>query len=345
MLGYAPDEIVGTEAKRLFRNGTTEELDEMMRQIGSGSSNSEGGTVSKKAERMRKDSSPISVISTASAILDDDGKVVGYVEVLRDMSSLVRLDERERELKRQQGTNREIEAQVKDMRAFISDISHELRTPLTNIHGYASLLKDGEAGKMEGQQSEYMGIIYKETERMNKLISDVLDLSKMEEEKFKFSPRLFDPRTLVERCSCRALAEKKGLYVRWAFDDEVQEIYGDLGHVARILMNLISNAIKFTSAGGVTVRVSAKSRTFAQFEVSDTGIGIAPEDRSKLFRRFSQLGAGGTKKEAGTGLGLAITRQLVQMHGGKIGVDSDVGKGTTFTFTLRRTSPSRSKKE
>jgi PAS domain S-box-containing protein len=336
LLGYASSEIVGTEAKRLFKGESTAELDEIIRKMREGH-----GIVSSKTERVRKGGQPVTVVSSASALVDDDGKTTGYMEVLRDLSSLVKLSEKDGELRRQQRENKELEGQKKDMGAFISDISHELRTPLTNIHGYTSLLKDGEAGKIDGQLKEFIDIIYGETDRMNRLITDVLDLSKLESRRFKFGPKLFDPRDLEEKCSCRAMAEKKGLYVKWEFDEKVEDVYADPQLAARILVNLISNAIKFTNEGGVTVKVKSKSASFVQFEVIDTGIGIPPEARSKLFKRFSQLSASGTRKEPGTGLGLAITRELVKMHGGKIDVKGEVGKGTTFAFTLHRAAPKR----
>jgi len=336
LLGYLAAEMVGTEAKRIFKGESTAELDEIMRKMREGRS-----IVSSKTERIRKGGQPVSVVSSARALVDDDGKTTGYMEVLRDLSSFVKLGEKDKELRRQQKENKDLEGKAKEMTSFISDISHELRTPLTNIHGYTSLLKDGEAGKVDGQLKEFIDIIYGETDRMNRLITDVLDLSKLESRRFKFAPKLFDPRDLQENCSCLAMAEKKGLYVKWEFDGKVEDIYADPSLVARILVNLISNAIKFTNEGGVTVKVKNKSASFVQFEVVDTGIGIAPEARSKLFRRFSQLSAGGTRKEPGTGLGLAITRELVKMHGGKIDVRSEVGKGTTFTFTLRRSTPKR----
>ena len=166
----------------------------------------------------------------------------------------------------------------------------------------------------------------------------MLDLSKMESKKFKLEMRFFDPRTLVEQCSCESMAQEKGLYVRWNFAPDVAEVYGDPAKIAQVLINLVSNAIKFTNKGGVTVHVENKSRTFVQFDVTDTGAGIPEEEQARLFRRFSQLSAG-TKRKGGTGLGLAIAKEIVKLHGGKIWAKSEPGRGSTFSFKLRRVPP------
>src|SRR3989338_4584196 len=166
----------------------------------------------------------------------------------------------------------------------------------------------------------------------------------MESDKFQLKMGLFDPRELEALCSCESMARGKGLYVKWEFAPDVSEAYGDQTKIAQVLINLISNAIKFTSTGGVTVRVKNASRTFVQFDVVDTGVGISQEELPKLFRRFSQLSAGADRK-GGTGLGLAITKELVRLHGGKVWASSEAGKGSTFSFRIRRTAPSRKKKE
>jgi PAS domain S-box-containing protein len=339
LLGYSADEVVGTEARRLFPNESTRELDEMMRRLKEGK-----GTFSTKTERIGKGQTSVSAYSSTRALTDDDGKITGYVEVLRDLSTEAELSEKERELREQVRRNKDVVNDLEEKDRFISDVSHELRTPLTNIHGYASLLKDGEAGALSKQQQEFVEIIYSETNRLSKLISDVLDLSKMESDKFQLKMVIFDPRTLEGQCSCESMALQKGLYVKWAFAPDVSEAYGDETKIAQILINLIANAIKFTVQGGVTVRVKNASRTFVQFDVVDTGVGISQEELPKLFKRFSQLSIGADRK-GGTGLGLAITKELVRLHGGKIWAASEVGKGSTFSFKIRRTAPARKKKE
>ncbi|VVC02683.1 Methanogenesis regulatory histidine kinase FilI [Candidatus Burarchaeum australiense] len=347
IFGYTEADIVGTEARRLFPNSSTRELDEMMARLKSGNSKAAPPTPqSMMTARVGKDNKPVAVLSSAIALTDDDGKVTGYLEVLRDMRPAVLLDAKERELREQVRKNRELANDIGEKDKFISDVSHELRTPLTNIRGYASLLRDGEAGGLTQQQREFTEIICGQTDRLSQLITDVLDLSKMESNKFRLEMRLFDPRTLEETCSCESMAQEKDLYVKWNFGDGVDDVYGDPAKLAQVLINLISNAIKFTGSGGVTVNVKNLSRTFVQFDVSDTGAGIPADEKPKLFKRFSQLSAGADRK-GGTGLGLAITKELVRLHGGKIWLaSSEPGKGSTFSFKVRRTPPpKRGKKE
>ncbi|MDO8339983.1 MAG: ATP-binding protein [Candidatus Burarchaeum sp.] len=339
LFGYSEAEILGTEARRLFPNESTRELDEMIRKLKEGK-----GIVTSKTERIGKGGMQVNAYSSARALINDDGKITGYLEVLRDLGAEVELGEKERELREQAHRNKDLVGDLAQKDKFISDVSHELRTPLTNIHGYASLLKDGEAGALSKQQQEFMEIIYSETNRLSKLISDVLDLSKMESNKFALKLGLFDPRELEGLCSCESMAREKGLYVNWEFAQDVGEVYGDPAKLAQVLINLIANAIKFTSKGGVTVHVKNVSRTYAQFDVVDTGVGISQDEISKLFKRFSQLSAGVDRK-GGTGLGLAITKELVRLHGGKVWATSEPGKGSTFSFSMRRSPPARKKKE
>ncbi|MFH1470272.1 MAG: HAMP domain-containing sensor histidine kinase, partial [Candidatus Micrarchaeota archaeon] len=233
---------------------------------------------------------------------------------------------------------RKLEQQNKELRekndieaAFVSNVSHEIRTPLTNIHGY-SLLMQEDSGKMDSDHKKYIDIITSETDRLRKLINNVLDISRLDSMRFKLDQRETDLASLREKCSCTYLAENKGLYVNWEFEEDLPNIYADPIRLSQVLINLISNSIKFTEAGGVTVRAFRKGRNHVQVDVKDTGEGIPESEVSSLFKRFYQTSGG--KKRGGTGLGLAITRQIVELHGGKIWVSSKVGEGSTFSFTI-----------
>jgi len=291
---------------------------------------------------MRKDGEKIEVVANCSSIRDDDGRIIGFLEIIRDLSVQKKYEEAESRRLALEEKKRMLEQQKEAQSVFISNVSHELRTPLTSIHGYSSLLKEGEAGRLTEQQREFIEIINSETNRLTRLINDILDFSKMQSKRFKINPQLFDLRAITERSSCKSLAERKGLYVKWEIAPETPQVYGDPSRVSQILINLISNAIKFTQAGGITIRVAPKGRSFVQIDVIDTGIGISEEDQKTLFRRFSQVqptaGSDAAKPE-GTGLGLAITKELVRLHGGKIWVKSEPGKGSVFSFTLRTSAP------
>jgi signal transduction histidine kinase len=223
---------------------------------------------------------------------------------------------------------------------FLSVISHELRTPLNFIMGFASILDDELAGSLNAKQHEYIGKIMKGADRMLMLVNDLLDFAKLQAGKFQLSPeRVAYPAVVQEVvASMRPLAAQKGLTLDAdnRFDDT---LCMDGKRVAQVLDNLISNAIKFTPQGGA-IRVTAyRQGDWLVTAVTDTGIGIAPEDVPKLFTRFKQLDMSSTRQAGGTGLGLSIAKALVEAHGGTIRVESTPDKGSTFSFTLPIDSP------
>ena len=339
VFGWTREEMVGRSVRELYPEDRKGELDALVRTL-----NEHGSAPMLETIRLKKGGEPIVVQVLASAIRDSEGKVIGYLEMMRDMTSVKQAEEAERAKRKLEERNRQLQ-QLNQMKSeFVSNVSHELRTPLTSIQGYSSLLLAGELGKMDDRQREYVEIINSETARLAKLINDLLDISRMERGKFRLSPRLFDPREFVESCSCSSLAEKKGLYVKWNISDDVQQVFCDSARISQVLINLISNAIKFTEKGGVTINIWRKSRGYVQIDVEDTGIGISEEDQKKLFKPFYQAPRPDGQKREGSGLGLAISKEIVRLHGGKIWVESKLGEGTKFSFTLP-TGPKRRKKQ
>ncbi|MDB6027774.1 MAG: sensor signal transduction histidine kinase [Verrucomicrobiales bacterium] len=220
---------------------------------------------------------------------------------------------------------------------FLANMSHELRTPLNAIIGFAEFLGDGKPGPLNPKQKEYLGDILNSGKHLLQLINDVLDLSKVEAGKMKLNLESFTLVQAVEEvCAvAKPMAQKKSIRVTVRIPSEINLVTLDQQKFKQILYNLISNGIKFTDDGG-EVEISAAPIERDQFKLSvrDTGIGIQQEDIKRLFREFEQLEAGTARRYEGTGLGLALTRKLVELHGGVIGVESEVGKGSTFSVIL-----------
>ncbi|MDD5317938.1 MAG: PAS domain S-box protein [Candidatus ainarchaeum sp.] len=339
LFGYAKAELAGRDGYLLFPPGKEGELDALIRKTKYyGSLSNHAAEMAGKGDRRVQASIHSSIVKNA------EDKTESQMYIIRDVTSQWKFEEAEKKQRALEEKNRRLNEIDKEKSTFISSVSHELRTPLTSIHGYSSLLLEMEAGALNDEQKRFVSIIHAETERLTKLINDLLDQSRLERGKFKISPELFDLRSLTEKCSCSVLAQKKGLYVKWDVADDAVQVYGDPSRIAQVLLNLVSNAVKFTQEGGVAVRATRLSRSFVRVEVADTGPGISEEGRARLFKAFTQLPSQDGKPKGGSGLGLSISKEIIKLHQGKIGVDSEVGKGSRFWFTLRAQPPKKKKK-
>jgi len=217
---------------------------------------------------------------------------------------------------------------------FLASMSHELRTPLNGLLGFARLLR---AAPLEDPHRRYVELLNDSGKHLYALINDILDFSKIEAGKMAFEDTAIELRSLVEGAvaiAAPAAAEKR-LTLDCRLDDRLDTfVRGDPNRVRQVLLNLITNAIKFTTTGTVEVRVTPVDGARVRFEVRDTGIGITADDQAKLFRRFEQLDPGTSRSHGGTGLGLAISASLVRLMAGEIGVESQLGAGSTFWFEL-----------
>ena len=220
---------------------------------------------------------------------------------------------------------------------FVSNVSHELRTPLTAVEVLIDNMLDGITGHLSDQQNRYIIGIKDSADRLARLIDDLLDLSVIEAGRLELRQGPFSPAALIRAVTdtLRPMAEEKSIRLETGGMGSDLTAWADRDKITQVLTNLIGNAIKFMPAGGaVTFAVRRDNAEWLRISISDTGPGIAPEQVDKIFDEFYQLREPGAKKAGGVGLGLAISKKLVEMHGGKIWVQSSVGKGSTFSFTL-----------
>lgn len=227
---------------------------------------------------------------------------------------------------------------------FLATMSHELRTPLNSIIGFTGIIRQGVVGAINEEQKKQLGMVSDSAEHLLNLIEDVLDISKIEAGQLELASEHFSMRESIEKVvrTITPLVEKKRLNLNVHVSPEVGEIMGDKRRVEQILINLLSNGIKFTEKGSVTVRCR-ENKEWLETQVIDTGIGIKPEDKDMLYKPFQQIETGLTRRHEGTGLGLSICKKLVEMMGGEVWVESEWGVGSTFIFTLPMVENKRKK--
>ena len=232
--------------------------------------------------------------------------------------------------------SQQLEAASRHKSEFLANMSHELRTPLNAILGFSEVLAERMFGEVNEKQAEYLQDILSSGRHLLSLINDILDLSKVEAgrleldlERFHLPTALDNALTLV-----RERATRHGITLTQTVDERVGDIVADERKVKQILLNLLSNAVKFTSEGGRVGLTAMAGDGAITIAVSDTGVGIAPEDQAAIFEEFRQVGRDDTRKQEGTGLGLTLAKKFVELHGGRIWVQSQVGQGSTFTFSL-----------
>jgi GAF domain-containing protein len=229
----------------------------------------------------------------------------------------------------------QLEAASRHKSEFLANMSHELRTPLNAIIGFSEVLVDRMFGELNEKQDEYLKDIYASGQHLLSLINDILDLSKIEAGRMELEATDFDLPSAIDNALTlvRERATRRGITLGRTIDEHLKMLRGDERKVKQVLLNLLSNALKFTPEGG-RIDVSARLQDgAAEIAVADTGVGIAPEDQEAVFEEFRQVGTA-DKKVEGTGLGLALSRKFIELHGGRIWVKSQVGHGSTFTFTL-----------
>jgi signal transduction histidine kinase len=229
----------------------------------------------------------------------------------------------------------ELETASRHKSEFLANMSHELRTPLNAIIGFSQVLRQRLFGDINAKQEEYLDDILSSGNHLLDLINDVLDLSKVEAGQVELEIAPFSLREALERgvVMVRERAVKNGVTLSVEPAPDVDVVEGDERRLRQVIFNLLSNAVKFTPTGGSVDVASRRVDGEVQVSVTDTGPGVAPGDRERIFEEFQQTDVGAQQRE-GTGLGLALSRRLVELHGGRIWVESEPGRGSRFVFTL-----------
>ncbi|RKO65576.1 ATP-binding protein [Desulfofundulus salinus] len=250
-----------------------------------------------------------------SPLIDQAGNNFGAVGVLQDITELKKLDQLRRD--------------------FVANVSHELRTPLTSVQGYVEAMLDRAIPSED--RDKYLTIIHRETLRLNKLIYDLLDLSLIESRKEKWDLNEIDVPELVDQVlvKLRPLIENHQVTIERDFPDQLPPMLGNEDRIEQVLLNLLDNAVKFSPPGGIIMLRAKVENDNITVSVADQGPGIPPEDLEHIWERFHRVEKSRSRALGGTGLGLAIVRQIVEAHGGTVNVQSEVGKGTTFSFTIQ----------
>ncbi|MEZ4593834.1 MAG: GAF domain-containing protein [Chloroflexota bacterium] len=248
-----------------------------------------------------------------------DNQFYGTVSIFRDITKEVEVDKLKSE--------------------FVSTVSHELRTPMTSIKGYADLMLMGAAGQMTEPQSRYLQVIKNNADRLHMLVNDLLDISRIETGKTGLDLRPLDIPQIIEQVveghlNGRIQHENRALQVTTEIAPSLPLVNADQARITQILTNLLDNALNYTPDNG-RIHINARAtHSFVHISVTDTGIGIAKENQDKIFDRFYRAEDSDVQRVPGTGLGLAIVRSLIEMHGGRLKVESELGKGSTFTFNI-----------
>jgi len=351
MFGYTRDELLGQPVEVLIpqelharhvEHRAHYRQNPMTRTMGSGLA----------LEGIRKDGTrfPLEISLSPS----DSAEGFRVTAIIRDTTERMMAEERLRKVREEytqqlaeanaelEMTNRELERANRLKSEFLASMSHELRTPLHTIIGFSELLGEELEGPLNEKQHRFVQHIHKDSLHLLELINDVLDISKIEADRLELRPEAFDFTALIAEslASVRSLAEAKS-HILESASNVPRAVEADRLRIKQVLVNLLSNAIKFTPEGG-RIGVDARVQESAVVvSVSDTGIGIPPEEHESIFDKFHQVGATTKGVREGTGLGLAITKRLVEQHGGSISVQSKPRQGSTFVFTLPLESAER----
>jgi len=370
LLDYKEDELISQPVKKIFLQEEEERIPHKYLQ----KIMDQGAAYNIDLTFIAKDGKQIPV-NFSGAVMREGEKIISIVGVARDMRQVMTdisdlekkdrdLEERSKDLIRMQRAMLHIMDDLKDAKDelerankelqkidqlksdFVSTVSHELRTPLTVTREAISQVLDGVCGQTNKKQKQFLSMSIKGIDRLARLIDNLLDISKIEARKIKLKRELIDIVSLAKEVNSNfALAfQNKGLDTKYNFSKDKIELYVDKDRIAQVFVNLMSNALKFTPAGYIEISVIDKENV-VECAVSDTGIGISDDELPKVFSKFEQFSLEFESPKKGTGLGLAISKGIIELHRGKIWVESKLGQGTKISFTLPKYSPKRLFKE
>ncbi|NJD77010.1 MAG: PAS domain S-box protein [Candidatus Methanoperedens sp.] len=326
IFGWKAEEVTG---KGLFQLIAPSMLIEENRQIARDTL--EGKTVTGLENVLfRKDGSSIYVNLTTSVLQDISKNKIGISFVIRDITELRKSEELQIDKTRLMLAN-------KAKTEFLAIMSHELRTPLNSIIGFSELLKQQVQDELEEKQVHYLDNIISSGRHLLNLINDILDLSRVEAGKIELKIEKIPLHEIIKEATdlIKEAASKSKVTLKTEIDPQLEFLEADRQRLKQVLFNLLGNAVKFSKPeGGTVTLVVREAGNMAEFRISDTGIGIKKENIGKLFREFTQLESGSSRKYGGSGLGLSIAKQLVELQGGIIMAESRYGEGSTFAFSL-----------
>ncbi len=335
LIGLSREEAIGMPCCEVFHSSACEQKCPVKRAL-----ETDETTVGQRITIKNRKGREIPAMSSSALLKDSSGKVLGGFEIFRDLTAEVEAEKRlQNAYLREEKAKQAAEAATIAKSEFLANMSHEIRTPMNGVIAAAELAL---SEKMPPKAEHYLKIIQSSAYSLLGIINDILDFSKIEADKLDLETHPFLLDKVIDRITDVFMTEAAGKRIELLVDIDLEApnaLIGDPLRLQQILKNLVSNAVKFTKIGGIIlvgVKESEKSadKTTLTFFVKDTGIGIAPKYLSRLFKPFSQVDTSSTRKYEGTGLGLSICKRLVEMMGGKIWVESELGKGSTFSFTL-----------
>jgi len=369
LLDYKEHELISQPVKKIFMKEEERILHKCFQKI-----MKQDAAYNINLTFLTKEGKKIPVNFSGTAMREGE-KIISIMGVARDMRQVMTdisdlekkdrdLEERSKDLTRMQramlhimsdlkGANNELERANKELQKFdqlksdfVSTVSHELRTPLTVTREAISQVLDGICGETNKKQKQFLSMSIEEIDRLARLIKNLLDISKIEAHKTELKRELIDIISLAKEVNSNfALAfQNKGLELKYNFTKDNIELYMDKDRIAQVFVNLISNALKFTPAGYIEISIIDKEN-IVECAISDTGIGISEKELPKVFSKFTQFGQEFESTKKGTGLGLAISKGIIELHRGKIWVESKLGQGTKISFTLPKYSPRKLFKE
>jgi len=338
-LGYRKEELVGKPLKMIYAPESYTKMDQFFLKW-----NKTGTLKDEEFVIISKTGENRTVLLSADAVRDKDGKILYSVSIQRDITERKRaeeeLQERNEQLKAQHEElvekSIELEAVSQAKSEFLANMSHELRTPLNAVIGFSELMLDGIPGEINDEQRECVNDILHSGQHLLSLINDILDLSKVEAGKIELKRQNLDIADIISGVVpiMKPMLDKNGQEIEVSIMQGLPKVRGDKNRLEQVLLNLLSNASKFTEQGGRVQIHVGREGDYCQVTVIDTGIGIKKEDQEHIFEAFIQGETLPDGKKEGTGLGLTLTRQFVEAMGGSIWVDSEYGRGSTFIFTL-----------
>jgi len=342
-LGLEVDDVIGKSDRDFFPEHLAEQYSKDDEDVmGKGEP-----LVSKITKAVRPDGGNTYVSTTKVPCFDDKGEIIGLIGITRNITEQLVAEEElrlykeklekmvEERTKELENSNEKLRSMYDIKSRFTSNVSHELRTPLTAIRESIDLVMDGSTGEINDEQGSFLSMAKNNVDRLTRLINDVLDFQKLESGKMKFDLQNNDINDAVNEVYqiMKTPAQDKGLELICKTGKDLGNTLLDKDKVIQVVTNLVNNAIKFTEQGTVLIKTFREGYEL-HVEVTDTGTGIREEDISRLFNEFEQVGEHAGKNTGGSGLGLAISKEIIEKHGGRIWIESAMGEGSTFHFTL-----------